>query len=213
MGNNGKVERALFPFMFNGKEYRMMPRERLFALAYCQNGGNLSQAVYSAGYNAKNSEVAGSTGSEIIRRPRVYEFIKAVQDDIATMLGISAIDIAREYAKIGFSDFRKVFDPETGQILEAKDLDDNTGAAVASYEVLEVYEPRTGKFIGKNKKLKFHNKIDALDKLARMIGVDAKMQSIVPVKPEPLQITIKHSKAKISKKDGNNGTVPGIIKK
>lgn len=205
MGNNKVVEQGLELHTFKGKEYRLLDKERLFALAYCQNNGNASQAAVTAGYSAKTK---GEIGYELLRRPRVREFIKAIQDDIATLLGISAIDIAREYAKIGFSDYRKVFDPETGQIVEAKDFDENTAAAVSSFEVTEIYEARTGKFIGKNKKLKFYNKIDALDKLAKMMGMDATVSAIEAPKPEPLQIEITHSPAKI-KKGANNTTIPG----
>lgn len=187
-------------FVFNGKEYKMTTMERLFALAYCQNGGNASGAAVTAGYSERTKV---EIGWEVLRRPHVMNFIKAIQDDIAAMLGISAVDIAREYARIGFSNFRNVFDKETGQILEPKDFDDATAASVAYFEVTEVYEPKTGRFIGKNKKLKFHDKLVALDKLARMIGCDAKAVNVEAKVPPPLQIEIKSTTVKI-KKDGDN---------
>lgn len=208
MGNNGVVEKGLELVKFKGKEYKLLDKERLFALAYCQNNGNSSAAAVTAGYSTKTK---GEIGYELLRRPRVREFIQAIQDDIATMLGISAIDIAREYAKIGFLDIRTLFDPETGQVLDPKDIPDKTAGAIASYEALEVYEPRTGKFIGKNKKIKFHDKVVALDKLARMMGMDAKSQDLEPAKPAPLEITIKRVDAKI-KKNGNDGTSGGDTK-
>lgn len=205
MASNGAVQKELQIHTLHGKEYKLLHREKMFAMAYVQNNGNASQAAVTAGYSAKTR---GEIGAELLRRPRILEYIQAIQADLALQLGISAIDIAREYAKIGFSDYRKVFDPETHQILEAKDFDDNTAAAVSSFEVTEIYEPRTGKFIGKNKKLKFHSKIEALDKLARMIGVDAKLNKLEAPKPEPLQIEITHSPTKI-KKGANNTTIPG----
>jgi len=208
MGNNGKINGELVPYIHNGVEYKVLHQERLFAIAFVQNGCKVGDAVIAAGYKYKNKEVACSIGSEILRRPRVFELVRALQDDIAFQLGISALDIAREYAKIGFFDFRNVFDPETGNILEVKDIDDASAGAIASYEALEVYEPRTGKFIGKNKKLKFHDKVNALDKLAKMIGADAKTQSLAVAKPAPLEITIKSSNIQIQK-GGDNRTTTG----
>jgi len=202
MGNNGKIDGELVPYVHNGKEYKVLHQERLFAIAFVQNGCKVGDAVIAAGYKYKNKEVACSIGSEILRRPRVFELVRDLQNDIAFQLGISALDIAREYAKIGFSDVRKVFDPETGEVLDPKNIDDMTAASISSIEVTEVYEPKTGKFIGKNKKLKFHPKVVALDNLAKMIGADAKTASLIPAKPEPLQIEVKSTAAKI-KKDGN----------
>ena len=199
MGNNGRIDGQLVPYIHNGREFKVLHQERLFAIAFVQNGCKVGEAVVAAGYKCKNKEVAGSIGSELLRRPRVFELVRALQDDIAFQLGITAIDIAREYAKIGFSDYRRVFDPETGQILEAHQIDDNTAAAISSISVTEVYEPRTGKFIGKDKKLKFHDKINALDKLAKMIGADAKTAALTPAKPEPLQIEVSSTTAKIKK--------------
>ena len=76
-------------------------------------------------------------------------------------------------------------------------IDAITAASVASVEVTEVYD--RGTFTGKNKKIKFHDKLVALDKLARMIGVDAKQRKPEEVKPEPLTIIVKQSKVKIKK--------------
>lgn len=199
MGNNGVQDKKRIPFELNGTIYKLTPREHAFCFAYVGNGGVLSKAVWDSGYNAKNIEVASSTGAELLRRPQVAGFIHAIREDICAQLGIHAVDIAREYAKIGFSDFRRVFDPETGQILEPKDMDNATAAAVQSIDVTEVYDPRTGNFIGKNKKLKFHDKLVALDKLAKMLGVDSKPVKIAAeTAPKPLEITIKHTKAQIT---------------
>lgn len=208
MGNNGRIDGELVPYLHNGIEYKLLQQERIFAIAYVQGGCKVGEAVMAAGYRAKNKEVAGSIGSELLRRPRVFEFIRALQDDIAFQLGITALDIAREYAKVGFGDMRKVFDPKTGEVLDIRDIDDVTAASIASYEALEVYEPRSGKFIGKNKKIKFHPKLVALDSLAKMIGADAKTQSLQPAKPAPLEITVVHSDTKMLKNE-DNPTVPG----
>lgn len=208
MASNGKVEGELIPYVHNGVEYKLLNQERLFAIAYVQNGGKGGEAVLAAKYRAKSGTVASSISSELLRRPRVFEFIRALQDDIAFQLGITALDIAREYAKVGFGDMRKVFDPNTGEILDISAIDDVTAASIASYEALEVYEPRTGKFVGKNKKVKFHPKLVALDALAKMIGADAKTQSLQPAKPAPLEITVKHSETKMIK-HGDDTTVPG----
>jgi len=199
---NHVVRDQLKSYLFDGKEYRLMEREYLFAMNYCQNGFNRSAAAVAAGYSAKTK---GEIGYELLLRPRIQEYIKAVQDNLGHLLGISALDIAREYAKIGFSDVRKIYD-KNGELLDVTALDDVTAASVASVEVTEVFD--RGKYVGKNKKIKFYDKVVALDKLARMIGVDVKNQAAETKKPEPLQIEIKHSPTKI-KKSGDDGTIPG----
>lgn len=87
--------------------------------------------------------------------------------DIAKKLGISIERVAREYAKIGFSDIRKVFNDDGG-LKEASKWDDDTAGAISSIETHEV--SIEGVKIGDTRKVKAWNKKDGLDGLCKIFG-------------------------------------------
>ena len=148
----------------------MSDRERLFCMHYVRNGFNGSQAAISAGYSPRTSR---HIAAQVLTRLNVLRYIEALREDISFNIGVSAIDIAREYKRIGMADVRKVFDKD-GNIINVQDIDDETAPAISSLEIFEEFA-QTAKgpvYIGKTKKLKMHDKINALDKLAKMLGVD-----------------------------------------
>lgn len=157
-------------FSFNGDEYELSARQKLFCMEYVRNKFNGTQAALAAGYSAKNAKVSAV---QILSVIDVQRYVEALKKDIAFAIGVSAVDIAKEYAKIGFSDIRKVFD-ENGNLIQVKDIPDESVANIASIEVFEEYQGRGDdrKFIGNTKKVKFYDKVAALDKLAKMIGAD-----------------------------------------
>lgn len=160
----------LVKFSFQGTQYEMTATQKLFCMEYVRNKFNATQAALVAGYSEKT---AASQASRMLTNVNIQEYIEALKKDIATALGISALDIAKEYAKIGFSDIRKVFD-ENGNLIKVKDIPDESAANIASIEVFEEYQGRGDDrtIIGNTKKVKFYDKVAALDKLAKMIGAD-----------------------------------------
>lgn len=157
-------------FTFNNSQFEMTEREKLFCMHYVKNGFNASQACVDSGYSARTKR---EIGYEILTRPHVQSYVAALKEDIAFCLGIDAVDIAREYKKMGFSNIKKVFD-EDGNMKPIHDIDDEDAAAIASVEVFEEFQGKGAErqFIGNTRRVKHHDKISALDKLAKMIGKD-----------------------------------------
>lgn len=157
-------------FTFNDETYTMQPRERLFCMCYVKNKLNGKQAAIDAGYSEKTAKV---TASRLLTKANLIPYIEALKEDIAFCLGVTAVDIAREYHRIGFSDIRKIFD-ENGNVIDPKDFGDEAAANVSGIEVFEEYAGKgeDREYIGRTKTVKFYNKVAALDNLARMLGKD-----------------------------------------
>jgi len=99
--------------------------------------------------------------------------------------------VLREYAKLGFFDPRNLFLPD-GSPVPIQALDDDTAAAIAGLDVLEVYEG-TGadrKFVGYVKKYKIASKIGALDSMAKHLGLFIDRQEITGPDGGPLQMQV-----------------------
>lgn len=164
MARNGEIY-----FSFDGHDFNMTEQQKLFCMEYVRLNFNGKAAALAAGYAEKT---AVSIGSGLIQKPHTKKFIDYLKGNIAAQIGISAADIAREYAKIGFSDVRQVFD-ENGNLLQVQNFEDKAAANVSSIEVFEERD-REGNFVGNTKKVRFYDKVNALDKLAKMIGCDEK---------------------------------------
>ncbi|WP_238368273.1 terminase small subunit [Mesobacterium pallidum] len=79
-------------------------RHEKFARAYVVDG-NGRKAATSAGYAPKTAEV---TASKLLRIAKVSERIVELREEQAKKLDVTALDVARRYAAIGFSDPRKL---------------------------------------------------------------------------------------------------------
>jgi phage terminase small subunit len=157
-------------FNFNGQNFQLTDKQKLFCMEYVRNRFNGTKAALAAGYSEKNAKVSAV---QILSVIDVSNFVEALKKDIAFCIGVSAIDIAWEYKRIGFSDIRNIFD-ENGNLINIKDIPDDPAANIASIEVFEEWQGKGAerKYIGSTKKIKFYDKVNALDKLAKMTGVD-----------------------------------------
>lgn len=192
--------KQLVRFTFNDQEYEMEFRHKLFCMYYVRNNFHGTQAAIDAGYS---EHTATSQASRLLARANICEYIEALKNDVAAALGISAVDIAREYKHVGFLDIRKLFG-EDGRLKKITDLDYSTAAALASLDVLELFagagEDRGP--IGNVTKIRTHSKLEALDKLAKMIGKDGitKVATVdtkgkdIPQKPGVNLITLDPNK-------------------
>lgn len=179
-------------FDFDHHAPMLNDRQRIFCLEYVRNGFNGQQAVIAAGFSPNG---AGTKANQLMNTPEIKKVIELIKKDISYRIGVSAVDIAREYQRIGFSDVRKIFD-EQGNLIQIHDIGPDSASSIQS---IEIYEEFAGsgedrKSIGFTKKIKFHNKIDALDKLAKMLGVDVeKRDKDNDLKPNlPFVIEVVH---------------------
>ena len=132
-------------------------KRKAFVEAYFANGGNALQAAISAGY-AKHS--AGVTGAKLLKDPRVLAEVTRRRTEIVANTELSTEQTIREVARLAFSDPRNIVNPD-GSIKRLNELDADTAAAVASYEV-----DKDGVI-----KYKFWDKNSALEKAAKVQGL------------------------------------------
>ena len=132
-------------------------KRKLFVEAYFANGGNALQAAISAGY-AKNS--AGVTGAKLLKDPRVLAEVTRRRTELVANTELNTEQTIREVARLAFSDPRNIVNDD-GSIKRLHELDADTAAAVASYEV-----DKDGVI-----KYKFWDKNSALEKAAKVQGL------------------------------------------
>lgn len=106
-------------------------RRALFIEAFLSNGGNASQAAISAGFSQKT---AGSQGSRLLKNVEIQAEIDKRRTEIVAKMELSTEKTFREIARIAYADPRKIMH-EDGRIKLPHELDDDTAAAIASFEV------------------------------------------------------------------------------
>lgn len=148
--------------------------------------------AYRAAYpGCKSDNTAGVEGHRLLKNPKIADYIQKRMQDRQVRTEITQDRVLREYAKLGFFDPRKLFNAD-GSPREIADLDDDTAAAIAGLDVLEVYEG-TGAdrvFTGYIKKYKIANKIGALDSMAKHLGLFIDRQEITGPDGGPLQMQV-----------------------
>lgn len=175
----------------------LLPMQRAFCREFMVDL-NATQAAIRAGYSPKS---AGSIGCENLTKPNI---MMVIDRGMAEHAGITRTRLIQELGAMAFSDIRKVvhWDQETelagGEF--GDDLDDNpdvvkviksrvtvlpgaTMDAMVAATVAEISQGERGQL-----KVKMHDKVAAIDKLARAMGlyqdkldVTSAGQPIVPV--------------------------------
>lgn len=137
---------------------------------------NATQAAIRAGYSAKT---AHSVGHENLKKPEIAKAIQEAQAKRSDRTEITQDRVLQELARIGFADIRKAVawgrspvDTEASEaepnglgvypveLMPSSQVDDDTAAAIS-----EVSLTQTGV------KLKMHDKLSALEKIARHLGM------------------------------------------
>jgi phage terminase small subunit len=124
---------------------------------------NAAAAARRAGYSENRSM---EIGYQLLQKTPVQAAIEAAQRERSARTGITADRVIAEIAKIAFADPRKVMEWGPGGVTmkDSKDLTDADAAIVS--EVSESISQA-----GSSVKVKLHSKLDALEKLARHVGV------------------------------------------
>lgn len=143
-------------------------RQKLFAYAYFNNGGNAAQAAIEAGYS---EATAPQTASRLLKYVNVAALIAELNDKVKERAIVTKEAIAAELAKIGFSDIRQVFN-ESGNLLPIHEIPDTAAAALAGVDVDQLWGmTEDGKSeIGQTKKVKMWDKLKALAQLTELYG-------------------------------------------
>jgi phage terminase small subunit len=154
----------------NGMHRGLTPKQAAFVREYLVDK-NATQAAIRAGYSVKT---AASIGEENLRKPEIRTAIDVGLADLATRVGITAEMVLRERKRIAFFDPRKLLDSE-GNPKPIQDLDDDTAAAIAGLDVVQMSggEAIPG-VISLVKKYKLAAKDTSLAALEKYLGLNEK---------------------------------------
>lgn len=134
---------------------------------------NATQAAIRAGYSEKGAEVQGHL---LLRNPKVAEAIQAAKAERSKRTEITADAVVKELARIGFSDIADFLSFGKGgiKLKESSEVDTKCLAEVK----------QTATQFGPTISFKLHDKLGALDKLAKHLDVYAPERHDVTVRQE-----------------------------
>ena len=130
---------------------------KAFVEAFLTNGENITKSAIEAGFSAKTAYQAGS---RLLKDVRVSSEINRRRTEVIAAAELNTEQTIREVARLAFSDPRNIVN-EDGSIKKLHELDADTAAAVASYEV-----DKDGVI-----KYKFWDKNSAIEKAAKIQGL------------------------------------------
>ncbi len=124
---------------------------------------NGKQAAIRAGYSEKTAK---EQASQLLTYLNVSQAIEAGHQRLAELVKVRQYEIVREFKKIGFADMRDFssWGPDGVKLTDSEALTPEQTACVA-----EVSEQITDS--SRHVKFKLHNKIDALNSLAKHLGM------------------------------------------
>jgi phage terminase small subunit len=147
----------------------MTPKQERFVEEYICDL-NATQAAIRAGYAAGSADVEGV---RLLGNASVAIAIQDAKKARSERTAITADRVAREFAKVGRSDVRKLFTRE-GALKPIHEMDDDTAASISSIEVVTRSIPGADgepARVEYSHKIRTYDKITALTQLARHLGM------------------------------------------
>lgn len=141
---------------------------------------NGTQSAIYAGFSEKTARVQAS---QMLDTDEVQEYLGKLRAAYSERTGISQQKVLNEIARIAFADIRKFYRGD-GELKPIVDLDDDDAAALASVKSYE--EKMEDVTIGVNKEIKLYDKLGALEKLARHLGMYEKDHTLTVKAEQPL---------------------------
>lgn len=130
---------------------------------------NATQAAIRAGY-AKNT--SAEIGYENLRKPQIADSIAEARAKLSQRTEITQDMVMAEFARIGFSDLRKLVN-EDGSLKPLSDLTAGEAAAIASIEVVTKTIPGVdgAADVEYIHKIRTWDKVGALTQMGRRLGM------------------------------------------
>jgi phage terminase small subunit len=151
------TEKKVKPRTKAGTSKRSAEQKReMFVEAFFANGENASQAAVTAGFSPKT---AGVTGAKMLKDPRILLKVESRRKELVKDTRLNTERLCQEIARLALSDPRRIMHPD-GRIKMPHELDDDTAAAIASFEI-----DRDGAI-----KYKFWDKNSAQERAAKIVG-------------------------------------------
>jgi phage terminase small subunit len=140
--------------------------QRKFIALYRATTPRHATRAYEQVYKARG-EVARKAASQLLTNIDIRAEIDRLDAAALRDLGITAADVLREIARLGFADVRQLYD-EAGTLKAPHTLDDDLAAAVASVEVVSYVSEETGEpLLKRTHKIRLWNKEGSLTLLAK----------------------------------------------
>ena len=141
-------------------EQKLTDRQERFCREYVVDL-NATQAAIRAGYSSNGAAV---NATKLLKNNNVKKKIAQLQSEIAKRVEITADMVVRELAAIGFADVRECFDA-SGNLINPRKLPESIAKVVAGIDMIEVKKDV------RVKKIKLWNKVQALESLAKHLGM------------------------------------------
>lgn len=157
-----EAKRNAFFTLPNGM--KLSAREKMFCDEYIKTF-NAADALVKAGYRITGSQAQSVYAWKLKTNPAVKAYLEQLKEELAEVSQISRYSVLQEYAKIAFSN---ITDFHSGwmTLAEYDSLTPEKKAAIAEIKYVQKEE---GVFVS----VKLHDKVRALDSIARMLGYDA----------------------------------------
>jgi phage terminase small subunit len=132
---------------------------------------NATQAAMRAGYSPKT---ANEQGARLLAKVSVQKYLQEQAQTLSEKATLASESVLKRFGKIAFSDIRTYFD-KNGKLKPIHELDDDAAAAIASIEVEELWvgNGKSRTQVGVVKKIRFFDKIRALEAINKMMGWNA----------------------------------------
>lgn len=137
---------------------RLTPKQACFVEEYLTDL-NATQAAIRAGYSPK---MAGRIGFQLLEKSGIQAAIQAAQRERSARTGVTADRVVQEIARVAFASLSDVmtWGPDGAQVRRDDEITTDAVAAIA-----EITETNFGV------KVKLHNKVAALEQLAKHVGL------------------------------------------
>ena len=146
-------------------------RQEVFVLEYLVDF-NGTAAARRAGYATRGAEVAAG---RLLRNERIQALLARAQARRRERLEINADNVVMELARVGFSKMKDVasWDPDGVYIFPSETLDEDTHSTVKQIKVTKTTVTRKNGDLEVTERfeINLHDKLAALDKLARFMGI------------------------------------------
>ena len=178
------------------QEKTLTQQQRLF-IDYYVAGPDDVRGNMAASYRKAYPKVQyiGARPTRLLQEPQAAQYLEERRRAMTERTDIDAARVMKELAKIGFSDIRSLFD-EHGRLKPIHDLPPAISATIASIDVI-VKDDKESKTPLQIHKIKLWNKLDALDKMGKQIGM-FREQKDVHVKGEITHLLEEISGAPLS---------------
>jgi len=124
---------------------------------------NAFKAAVECGYSENTSRKGA-----LLHVPKIQQYLKEAMNRRSQRLEITHDMILRELSKIAFSNMGNYYD-EYGCLKRMNELTVDEKGAISYYDIVEIQDAE-GYRVGTQSRIKLHNKMSALDKIARHLG-------------------------------------------